>query len=85
LAFGKHAQNGVRREPVPNPLEGARRTLCAFGKHAQNGVRRESVPNPLEGARRTLCAFGLLAYCRLAGLRWRNCHDLFIGPSGEFP
>ena len=53
----EQAQNGVRREPVPNPRGGARRALCAsFDEHAQNGVRREPVPNPLGGARRTLCA-----------------------------
>jgi hypothetical protein len=46
----------VRRELVPDPLEGARRTLCAFEEHTQNGVRREPVHDPLEGARRTLCA-----------------------------
>jgi hypothetical protein len=57
-AFEEHAQNGVQREPVPNPLGGARRTLCAFEEHAQNGVHREPVPNPLGGARRTLCASG---------------------------
>jgi hypothetical protein len=28
-AFEEHAQNGVRRDFVPNPLGGARRTLCA--------------------------------------------------------
>ena len=50
------AQNGARREPVPNPFGGARRTLCASKEHAQNGVRREPVPNPLGGARRTLGA-----------------------------
>jgi hypothetical protein len=55
-AFEEHAQNGVRRDFVPNPLRGARRTLCAFEEHAQNGVQRELAPNPLGGARRTLCA-----------------------------
>ncbi len=37
----EHAQNGVRRDFVPDPLGGARRTLCAFEEHAQNGVRRD--------------------------------------------
>jgi hypothetical protein len=27
------AQNGAQRERVPNPLGGARRTLCAFKRH----------------------------------------------------
>jgi hypothetical protein len=58
FSFEEHAQNGVRRESVPDSIGGARRTLCAFEKHAQNGVRREPVPDTLGGARRTLCAFG---------------------------
>ena len=28
-SFEKHAQNGVRREPVTDSIGGARRTLCA--------------------------------------------------------
>jgi hypothetical protein len=31
-SFEEHAQNGVRRETVPDPLGGARRTLCASKK-----------------------------------------------------
>jgi len=34
-AFEEHAQNGARRETVPNTLGGARRTLCASEEHAQ--------------------------------------------------
>ena len=59
----EHAQDGARREPVPNPLGGARRALCASfdsEEHAQNGARREPGPNPLGGARRTLCASALM-------------------------
>jgi hypothetical protein len=34
-ASEEHAQNGARRETVPNTLGGARRTLCASEEHAQ--------------------------------------------------
>ena len=49
-AFEEHAQNGARREPVPNPLGGARRALCAseeprqraFGMSELGDVRGDS-------------------------------------------
>jgi hypothetical protein len=40
-AFEEHAQNGVQREPVPNPLGGARRTLCASNEK-ETGIRYEN-------------------------------------------
>ncbi len=36
FAFEEHAQNGARRGPVPDPLGGTRRTLCAFEEHASS-------------------------------------------------
>jgi len=51
------AQNGVRREAVPDMCGGEHRTLCAFEEFAQNRVRREAVPDMYGGARRTLCVF----------------------------
>ena len=42
----EHAQNGVRREPVPDPFGGVRRSLCAFkmprGGRSRHGVRPRS-------------------------------------------
>ncbi len=54
--FEDHAQDGVRRELVPDSFGGARRTLCAPEEHAQDGVRHKLVPNPHGGARGALYA-----------------------------
>ena len=35
MSFEEHAQNGVRRDLVPYPIGGARRTLCASKNPAQ--------------------------------------------------
>jgi len=37
-AFEEHAQNGVRRDYVPDSIGGARRTLCALQKPILQGV-----------------------------------------------
>jgi hypothetical protein len=52
----KLAQNGARRETLPDRSGGARRTLCASKELAQNGARHETVPDRSGGARRALCA-----------------------------
>jgi hypothetical protein len=61
VASKDNAQNGVRREAVPDPDDGAHRTLCASQDIAQNEVRREAVFDPDGGARRTLCASAEIA------------------------
>ena len=62
IALEELAQNGVRRETVPDSSEDASRTLCAIQELAQNGARRETVPDSSEDAGPTLCAFENVAY-----------------------
>ena len=44
--FQEHAQNGARREALPNPLGGARRTLCALDPPIET-LLRELTPRVL--------------------------------------
>jgi len=79
LPFEELAQNGVRRETVPDPSIGARRSLCASEELARttepDSAGQSRVPGSLEGRVRPVRASEELAQ---NGVR----REAVLGPSG---